>query len=710
MSMTDTNSNINKFNFQNEKHTLKIYLRSIFEDLTSRKLLKNKREVFLTIEVFKEFMNLPSLVSNSLFRILDTKHKCKLTIDDFVEGLTQILTANKENYLTFLFTLCDFDGDGYIYIQDLNLVNFYMHYFSNKQEKYSFSEISILNKDYTISNLEGKSLIHEETFLLIFCNDKIIENLFNSILCGIPIKKESLNIISTHQTNQNHKLIKKRSLRDVYFKYDINCLENENISNFTFRNEENQIYSDNIGSENEEVTKTIILPCLKSIRKLSCLSTNPDSLDSSPKVIDIDFIRDFSPLKLSKDSPMKIKVKYEEFSPLDFLNKYSLNEKSKESSGKTFNLCPSIDPQINNQKIYKYESFLFKRTKSNKLKKIWLVLLNKDLFYFNSEKTKFKGLHNLTSCYYFEPLFNTPFKGFFGFQITFKNKQRTYYCESYEEVDRWLNILEKVTNYRNIHDHYEIGKLLGTGEFAEVRLAHDHESNTTNAVKIINKLKLNPPELDIIRNEIEVLAICNNENIVKLVDKFESPEKIYLVLEYIEGTTLKKLIQSPPSNLDEDKLKEIILKIAEAINYLSMLGILHRDLKPENIMVTQDLQIKIIDFGLSKIIGKGEKVREKLGSYLYTAPEVLSNLQYNKEVDIWSFGIIIFFMLTCELPYYDPLLMLKLIQKENFDFIFDNQSFKILSLEAQDLIKNCLSYQSNRIDISNIISHSWFEK
>ena len=204
MSMTEANSNMNNFNFQDGKQTLKIYLTSIYEDLTSRKLLKNKREVFLTIEVFKDFMNLPSLVSNSLFRILDTKHKCKLTIDDFVEGITQILTAKKENYLSFLFTLCDFDGDGYMCIQDLNLVYFYMQNFSNKQKKYSFPEISILNKDYIMSNLDGKSLLDKAAFLLIFLNDKIIENLFNLILCGIPIIKESLNIISAHQINQNH--------------------------------------------------------------------------------------------------------------------------------------------------------------------------------------------------------------------------------------------------------------------------------------------------------------------------------------------------------------------------------------------------------------------------------------------------------------------------------------------------------------------------
>jgi tRNA A-37 threonylcarbamoyl transferase component Bud32 len=711
-SKTENHTIFPKFNLESEEQTLKLYLLSVYEDLTSRKLLRKKCEVFLTVEVFKEYVNLPSLVSKGLFRILDSKNKSKVTKEEFVEGMTNLLSANKEKFLNLLFILCDFDNDGYLYLEDLNLIYFYMYNFSRKDKCLNFSDVYLIKKKHiTFSNINYDSGLDKETFLKLFQNNNKIAHLFNLILCGIPITQESLNIIGkSKKLSKEHKSINKRRLTDICFKDDPRNYECDNQLNFTFQYEENGTYNENLESDDEEVTNNIIIPCMNSTRKLSALSTNPGSTESSPKIIDIASLHNFSPLQLSKQPQMKINIEFEKFSPLNFLNKYSLNQNTKDQLESFFNLSSSSSDEVNNKKNIYCQGFILKKSKTNNLKKIWLVLINKDLFYFNSQKTKFKGLHNLSTCYYYESLFDSPFENFFGFKIAFKNKKRTYYCESKQDVKMWLHTLGKVTQYRNIYDHYEIGKLIDKGQFGEVRQAQNHENNKTYAVKIIDKSKFRPCELDTIRNEAEVLSICHNENIVKLIEKFESPDKIYLVLEYIDGTTLKRLVECSKKKLNEPQIKNIIFKIAEALNYLSKLGIMHRDLKPENIMVTHDLQIKIIDFGMSRIVGKGEKVNEKLGTYLYSAPEVLSNLKYNKEVDIWSLGVIIYFILTSQLPYDDPYFMLNLIESEvNFNLIFEKQNFKKLPSSAQDIIKRCLSKQSSRINISDILSHSWFK-
>lgn len=108
--------------------------------------------------------------------------------------------------------------------------------------------------------------------------------------------------------------------------------------------------------------------------------------------------------------------------------------------------------------------------------------------------------------------------------------------------------------------------------------------------------------------------------------------------------------------LPEDKVKVIAHKIATAIYYLHSFGIAHRDLKPENILMTStkdDADLKLVDFGLSKMIGPEENCTEPFGTLSYAAPEVLLQKPYNKKVDVFSLGVIVFMMLGGFLPFDD---------------------------------------------------------
>lgn len=113
-------------------------------------------------------------------------------------------------------------------------------------------------------------------------------------------------------------------------------------------------------------------------------------------------------------------------------------------------------------------------------------------------------------------------------------------------------------------------------------------------------------------------------------------------MEYIEHSHTR----------DEAEIAKILYQILAGIEYLHSLGIAHRDLKPSNILITKDKVVKIIDFGLSNMYKSGYRLRSPVGSPSYAAPELIQNKNYCPlEIDIWSYGIIMFVMLTGYLPF-----------------------------------------------------------
>ena len=147
---------------------------------------------------------------------------------------------------------------------------------------------------------------------------------------------------------------------------------------------------------------------------------------------------------------------------------------------------------------------------------------------------------------------------------------------------------------------------------------------------------------------------------------------------------------------------------------LHQYGIVHRDLKPDNIMITQQNEygvIKIMDFGLSKIVSPNERMVDGYGTLSYVAPEVLLRTPYNKEVDIWSMGVILFYMLSGKLPFRGHREQ-EVAEKIVYDELeFDEDDWETRSQKVQDLISSCLQKKKeDRITIDKFINHPWFKK
>jgi serine/threonine protein kinase len=169
-------------------------------------------------------------------------------------------------------------------------------------------------------------------------------------------------------------------------------------------------------------------------------------------------------------------------------------------------------------------------------------------------------------------------------------------------------------------------------------------------------------------------------------------------------------------NFTEKRAAELIYEIALGVKYLHKYGIIHRDLKPDNIMLTEANDkghIKIMDFGLSKILGKKEKASDGFGTLTFVSPEVLVRKPYNKEIDIWSIGVILYFMLSGELPFDDEGDDEQKIAKSIVfnEVKFTSKKFENKSKEVIDLIKRCLTKEpKDRIKADEILKCDWIKK
>lgn len=178
------------------------------------------------------------------------------------------------------------------------------------------------------------------------------------------------------------------------------------------------------------------------------------------------------------------------------------------------------------------------------------------------------------------------------------------------------------------------------------------------AVKIVRKRKLTEEQLERTIIELETLKLCQHPNIIRLFDIFENSEILYIVTEFLSGGNLLSYLQRHAFNLSEIRACQIIHSVSHSIHYLHTYGIVHRDIKPENIVLvddTENSEVKLVDFGLAKILAPLEKTQEQVGTLCYTAPEIIKGEKYEKNVDMWSLGVLSYLLVVGQLPFSDPI-------------------------------------------------------
>jgi hypothetical protein len=426
---------------------------------------------------------------------------------------------------------------------------------------------------------------------------------------------------------------------------------------------------------------------------------NSESVYNSPSV----FLKDSSE-KAKNIEPFSL------FSP-------EINPKEKKDNKEISEFSLNNDVKTEDDKA-KYENYIYKKSEGNKLKKYFLVLMDKDIYYYKSDQKKeVLGMHNLSGCFFKEyspEKIND--KIYHCFSIIFPKKERKYFVSSKDIYDNFIKALKKSFGYLNFFDYYEMLDNLGEGIFGSVKLGVEKKTNQRVAIKIIKKKKAKETDIELVRNEIDIMKLCYHPYVVHLLDHFENGEYIFIVMEYIKGGSLTDYMKNKKFNFTEKRAAEIIYQLAKGLRYLHKYGIIHRDLKPDNIMLTEASDkgnIKIMDFGLSKILGKKEKSIDGFGTLTFVSPEVLIRKPYNKEVDIWSLGVILYLMLSGDLPFDDPNDDEQKIAREIVyeEVKFPQEKFGKRSKAVIDLIKKCLTKEpKNRIKIDEILKGEWMKQ
>lgn len=269
----------------------------------------------------------------------------------------------------------------------------------------------------------------------------------------------------------------------------------------------------------------------------------------------------------------------------------------------------------------------------------------------------------------------------------------------------------------NIHYLYNIFKPpLGEGGFGVVLKAQlKKETNLDRffAIKVIDK-KVNKKDLTIFLKEIELLKIFDHPYIVDFQEVYEDKKKLYIVLEHLAGGELTDRFDDHPTGFSEEETKKLFWQMAYAVNYMHERKIAHRDLKPENFMFKTKggNELKLIDFGLSQTFSRKDKMRTICGSPYYLSPEIL-NQKYTKKCDVWSLGVMLFEMLTGQLPFYSDNNndLFRLVQSGRYDKNLISENKKNFSENCQDLIKKMIVVGENeRPDLQEVLEHDWFKQ
>lgn len=206
-----------------------------------------------------------------------------------------------------------------------------------------------------------------------------------------------------------------------------------------------------------------------------------------------------------------------------------------------------------------------------------------------------------------------------------------------------------------IISHYHILKKLGSGGMGEVYLAEDTELRRKVALKFFTPPSPGAAEAKTrFKQEAQLAASLNHPNIVTIYEVDEWEGKPYIAMEYVEGKTLREVIESAGgSPLPIERALDIAAQVCEGLKEAHRNGITHRDLKPDNILIDKNGRVKILDFGLAKLKGavKITKDSTRMGTPGYMSPEQITGAEVDHRSDIFSFGVILYEMLSGKLPF-----------------------------------------------------------
>ena len=693
-----------------DEELLNKYLKEIWSDLSKRTKDTTKG---ITKVTFNKYYDLPGIISERLFSCFDKDKDGILNLTEFTTGMQSLFSQAEsfDSLAKFIFNLYDFNSTGIIKKDDVRVV---LSYVPLSDSSSNVKENVELVKDKFEDRVESQ------------------EQLFH--ILNIAFKgKEKMNF-------EEYINVVKNVNSDIFILLLMFLLEKKPFSNYSI-----QLHSLNSESPSLHLSATpqlipqqIASPSLHSqflspklrIKKLD--KNKNKGLSKATNLLQL-----YSGVDNSKVKEEKKEKKNEESKDLKEkrpqrrmrINLNNLTDKTPELSKNTFTFGKDKESEgnkeeednpledIEEENFVRYEGYVYKYSQTQKkMKRTYFRLIGKDLYYYKKKEEKnHRGMHNLSGVFIKkgEDL-EYDGKKYLSIVIVYKS-EKSYYFDNEDDFNIWFEKLNAAVQNKSLFDKYEVKQKIGKGKFGLVKFGINKETKQQVAIKIMAKKNMDKSDLELAKVEIDILKIGQHPNIIKLYDIYENENYIYIIMEYCSGGDLLSYFEHYEYELKETKVCEIIHKLSMAIYYLHSYGIVHRDLKPENILMTDltpEADIRLLDFGLSKIVGNEEKCTEPYGTLSFVAPEVLQGKPYDKSVDLWSIGIITFLLLCGYLPFDDKHSEREIARQTIQDPVpFESKIWSKYSSEAKNFVEGLLQKKpEKRLSIKEVLEHPWIKK
>ena len=603
-----------------------------------------------------------------------------------------------------------------------------------------------------------------------FLNSSISSNKKNST---IKIYNNTNNSINNNNKNNNNqtKTPKKKTVKEikVLFLRNNNKNENEKRKNILFSSLKKNPIKKNQTSNLINLRKSFEKKNIKTPLKERKLSDNSDSNSkmsltkniNNNKLLEKYYLERTSEIIKELEEPINFKNDIDIVSSttlslnssnlnsnLDLLNynnsftnyDYSLNKKTNNNNlsgrnkkGKSLSMCKSnnINHNLTISNLKRFSGLIPNKIKTNFKTNLTLTTIKETNFIDNhhyekntvstlNKKVKIKKIKNLNQSYKNRSEENEDKnKNILPKKIkTSKIHNNNTLLMMNNTFDNQINhpLNNSMTINNNVNkcftgkiENYILGKELGKGSFAIVRLGINKINKKKYAIKIYSKISLfDNQKKTIIKNEISILKKLNHENIMKMYEIIDTPNNLYLILEYINGISLLQYIKNMSDHkINEKKCKILFYQIVKGINYCQLKNICHRDIKLENILLIDNSKIKIIDFGFGIITNNNTYHKFFCGTPSYMSPEVINKEKYIAQFyDIWSLGILLYTMLCGFFPFFgnNENELFEKINNGNFDLP------NFISEKGKKLIRKILVFKpKDRPSTEEILLDEWFE-